>query len=172
MPTSFWGGPFTGIIETLRPTVANADEQAWLDKNRNPMPIDPLNENEYGLQTVKNDQTFTPESGATLQEMLADRDLQLAAQPSLSQAQSPLSFKYDQPEGVAFDYLGAGSPMLNEKGNAELSSLTAYEYDPAFGQLENYYRGSTAYPGSGSRTGFFDDYADYAEVPSLQRRLG
>ena len=34
MPTSFWGGPFTGIIETLRPTVANADEQAWLDKNQ------------------------------------------------------------------------------------------------------------------------------------------
>mgnify|MGYP003148105540 CR=1 FL=1 len=175
----FWG-PFTAGSLILDPSMTDNNDQFFVDQRakENPMPIDPLNRNkfvdpnEYGLQTVKNDQTFQPESGATLQEMLAERDLQLAAQPTLSQAKSPLSFKYDQPEGVVRDYLGAGSPMLNEKGNAELSSLTAYEYDPAFGQLENYYRGSTAYPGSGSRTGYFDDYADYAEVPSLQRRLG
>ena len=102
MANPLWG-PLNAAYFTLDPTVANADEQAWLDQNRNPQPIDPLNENkfdpnEYGLQTVKNDQTFQPESGATLQEMLADRDLQLAAQPSLSQADSPLSFQYQNEE--------------------------------------------------------------------------
>ena len=102
MANPLWG-PLNAAYFTLDPTVANADEQAWLDQNRNPQPIDPLNENkfdpnEYGLRTVKNDQTFQPESGATLQEMLADRDLQLAAQPSLSQADSPLSFQYQNEE--------------------------------------------------------------------------
>ena len=173
--SSFWGGPFTGIIETLRPTVANAGEKEWWARNMNPQPIDPLNQNtfdasQYGLQT--NDTTFQPESGATLQEMLAEKEFQESAQPTLSQADSPLSFKYDQPEGVVRDYLGAGSPMLNEKGNTELDSLTNYGYDPAFGQLQNYYTGSTAYPGFGSRTGYFDDSIEGQEVPSLQRRLG
>ena len=110
---------------------------------QNPMPIDPLNRNEfvdpneYGLQTVKNDQTFQPESGATLQEMLADRDLQLAAQPTLSQANSPLSFKYDQPQEVVRDYLGAGSPINNIPGYDFYQDHGEFagDYDPAFGEL-------------------------------------
>ena len=170
---SFWGGPLTGIVETLRPTVANADEQAWLDQNRNPMPIDPLNENEfvdpneYGLQT--NDTTFQPESGATLQEMLADRDLQLAAQPSLSQANSPLSFKYDQPQEVVRDYLGAGSP-INNIPNYDFyqdHGEFAGDYDPAFGELMDWthFDRNTGKPTSMA-------YMDHRkEVPSLQRRL-
>ena len=102
MANPLWG-PLNAAYFTLDPTVANADEQAWLDQNRNPQPIDPLNENkfdpnEYGLQTVKNDQTFQPDPGMTLQEMLAQRDLQSAAQPSLSQADSPLSFQYQNEE--------------------------------------------------------------------------
>jgi hypothetical protein len=40
---------------------------------------------------------FTPDAGMTLQEMLAQRDLQ-SAQPSLSQADSPLSFQYQNEE--------------------------------------------------------------------------
>ena len=68
------------------------------------------------------------------------------------------------------NYLGANSPMLDE-GNARLSSLSDYGSDPAFGYLENYYRGSTDYPGSGRRIGYFDDRTK-GEVPSLQRALG
>ena len=92
---SFWGGPVMGITATLRPTVANADEQEWIEAqqlNRNPMPIDPLNQNtfdasEYGLQT--NDNTFQANAGMTLQEMLAqyentDRVRQLSENPAIN----------------------------------------------------------------------------------------
>jgi len=71
-----------------------------------------------------------------------------------------------------FDYLGAGSPMLNDEGNATLSSVTNYGYDPAFGQLQNHFYGDTSYPGSGDTTGYFDDYLQTQQVPSLQRALG
>ena len=79
--------------------------------------------------------------------------------------------KFDsEPYEYTPNYLGANSPMLDE-GNARLSSLSDYGYDPAFGYLENYYRGSTDYPGSGRRIGYFDDRTK-GEVPSLQRALG
>ena len=67
----FWG-PLTAASFLLDPTMTNAGEAEWLaerERNLNPMPIDPLNQNqfvdpnEYGLQTVKNDQTFTPDPG-------------------------------------------------------------------------------------------------------------
>ena len=80
--------------------------------------------------------------------------------------------KFDsEPYEYTPNYLGANSPMLNEEGNARLSRLSDYGYDPAFGYLENYYRGSTDYPGSGRRIGYFDDRTK-GEVPSLQRALG
>ena len=66
------------------------------------------------------------------------------------------------------NYLGANSPMLDE-GDATLSSITNYGYDPAFGQLESQLYGDTSYPGSGKTY----NYADFmGEVPSLQRGLG
>ena len=66
------------------------------------------------------------------------------------------------------NYLGANSPMLDE-GDATLSSITNYGYDPAFGQLESQLYGDTSYPGSGKTY----NYADFrGEVPSLQRALG
>ena len=70
------------------------------------------------------------------------------------------------------NYLGANSPMLNDEGNATLSSVTNYGYDPAFGQLQNHFYGDTSYPGSGDTTGYFDDYLQTQQVPSLQRALG
>ena len=72
-----------------------------------------------------------------------------------------------------FDYLGANSPMLDDEGNTEISSVTNYGYDPAFGQLQNHFYGDTSYPSSfGNRTGYFDDYLQTQQVPSLQRALG
>ena len=71
------------------------------------------------------------------------------------------------------NYLGANSPMLDDEGNTEISSLTNYGYDPAFGQLQNHFYGDTSYPSSfGNRTGYFDDYLQTQQVPSLQRALG
>jgi len=170
----FWG-PFTAVTETLRPTVANADEQEWIEAqqlNRNPMPIDPLGENtfdasEYGLQT--NDQTFTPDAGMTLQEMLAERELQEAAVPGLRQSDpDSLSFKY-QPEFLR-DYLGAGSPMLDYEGNERGFRFTD-NYDPAFGALQSYISGDTGYPQENEP--YRDEQFDkFEQIPSLQRRLG
>ena len=78
--------------------------------------------------------------------------------------------KFDsEPYEYTPDYLGANSPMLNSEGNAELSSVTDYGYDPSFGQLESQLYGATSYPGSGNTYNYFDDYE---KVPSLQRALG
>jgi len=165
----FWG-PFTAVTETLRPTEANAGENEWIEAqqlNRNPMPVDPLGENtfdasEYGLQT--NDTTFQPDAGMTLQEMLAERELQEAAVPGLRQSDpNSLSFKY-QPEFLR-DYLGA-NPAIRD-----------YEYDtnfyddPAFGQMSTEMGGSTSYPEKGD---FYkeQEFDWNEEIPSLQRRLG
>ena len=81
--------------------------------------------------------------------------------------------KFDsEPYEYTPNYLGANSPMLNNEGNATLSSVTNYGYDPAFGQLQNHFYGDTSYPGSGDTTGYFDDYLQTQQVPSLQRALG
>ena len=78
--------------------------------------------------------------------------------------------KFDsEPYEYTPDYLGANSPMLDEEGNAELSSITDYGYDPAFGQLESQLYGATSYPGSGNTYNYLDFKG---EVPSLQRGLG
>ena len=80
--------------------------------------------------------------------------------------------KFDsEPYEYTPNYLGANSPMLDE-GNTTISSLSNYGYDPAFGQLQNHFYGDTSYPGSGDTTGYFDDYLQKGQVPSLQRALG
>ena len=57
MASPFWG-PLNTLAFTLDPTVANAGEHEYFaekmaneEKNQNPMPIDPLNRNKFGLQT-------------------------------------------------------------------------------------------------------------------------
>lgn len=48
----FWG-PLNVLGFTLDPTIANAGEEEWLaerERNQNPMPIDPLNQNQFGMQ--------------------------------------------------------------------------------------------------------------------------
>ena len=48
----FWG-PLNVLGFTLDPTIANAGEEEWLaerERNQNPMPIDPLNRNQFGMQ--------------------------------------------------------------------------------------------------------------------------
>ena len=105
----------------------------------------------------------------TLQEMLAERELQEAAVPGLRQSDpDSLSFKY-QPEFLR-DYLGAGSPMLNRKGNEEGYRFTD-NYDPAFGALESYISGDTSYPQE-NETYRDEEFDQFEEIPSLQRRLG
>tara|TARA_R100001163_G_scaffold658_1_gene923 strand:+ start:87 stop:1364 length:1278 start_codon:yes stop_codon:yes gene_type:complete len=171
----FWG-PFNTLAFTLDPTMANADEANMgaedfaqlMMANQNPMPIDPLNRNqfvdsnEYGLQT--NDQTFQPESGATLQEMLADRELQEAAVPGLKQSDpNSLSFKY-QPEFLR-NYLGANPAIRDYEFD------TNFYDDSAFGQMATEMGGSTSYPEKGD---FYkeQEFDIFEEIPSLQRRLG
>ena len=96
-------GPLMGVEAFLDGSGMNPNEDQEFLQNINPQPIDPLNQNqfdpnEYGLQTQVNDQTFTPDPGMTLQDMLAQRDLQNSF-PSTS----PLSFQYTQPQGIAFN---------------------------------------------------------------------
>ena len=68
----FWG-PFTGLSFALDPSMTNAGEHEYFaekmaneEKNQNPMPIDPLNRNQFGLQTneLPNEaiDTTTPQS--------------------------------------------------------------------------------------------------------------
>jgi hypothetical protein len=95
-------GPQAGLFAFLDGSGMDPNEDQEFLQSKNPQPIDPLNQNQFdpnafGLQTQVNDQTFQPDTGMTLQEMLAQRDLQ-SAQPSLSQADSPLSFQYQNEE--------------------------------------------------------------------------
>ena len=75
-----------------------------------------------------------------------------------------------QPQGVEFNYLGAGSPMLDYKGNEEGYRFTD-NYDPAFGELESYISGDTGYPQQ-NETVRTEEFDRFEEIPSLQRRLG
>ena len=75
-----------------------------------------------------------------------------------------------QPQGVEFNYLGAGSPMLDYKGNEEGYNFTD-NYDPAFGELESYISGDTGYPQQ-NETVRTEEFDRFEEIPSLQRRLG
>ena len=174
----FWG-PFTAVTETLRPTVANADEQEWIEAqqlNRNPMPIDPLNQNqfvdpnEYGLQTVKNDQTFQPDPGMTLQEMLAQRDLQSAAYPTLSQAKSPLSFQYQDEEypnryGKSELYYGREGPFSDKRQVADPNAY--YEHVRSLGTEGDPFLGArddVDAPFAKQSGDYYDDYVNYDET--------
>ena len=75
-----------------------------------------------------------------------------------------------QPQGVEFNYLGAGSPMLDYKGNEEGYRFTD-NYDPAFGELESYISGDTSYPQQ-NETVRTEEFDRFEKIPSLQRRLG
>ena len=75
-----------------------------------------------------------------------------------------------QPQGVEFNYLGAGSPMLDYKGDEEGYRFTD-NYDPAFGELESYISGDTGYPQQ-NETVRTEEFDLFEEIPSLQRRLG
>ena len=100
-------GPLMGVEAFLDGSGMDPNEDQKFLQSRNPQPIDPLNENtfdpnQYGLQTQINDQTFTPDPGMTLQDMLSQRELQNSF-PSTS----PLSFQYGQPQKIDTSMYGA-----------------------------------------------------------------
>ena len=69
------------------------------------------------------------------------------------------------------DYLGAGSPFLDSKGNEQMGYDTDYNSDPAFGDLETNLYGDTSYPQE-YKTTRLQEFDKYEEIPSLQRALG
>ena len=85
-------GPQTGLFAFLDGSGMDPNEDQKFLQSRNPQPIDPLNENkfdpnQYGLQVTDN--TFQPEPGMTLQDMLAqyentDRVRQLSENPAIN----------------------------------------------------------------------------------------
>ena len=167
-------GPQTGLFAFLDGSGMDPNEDQKFLQSINPQPIDPLNENkfdpnQYGLQVTDN--TFQPEQGATLQEMLAEKEFQESVVPGLRQSDlNSLSFKYDQPQEVIRNYLGAGSPINNipEYDFYKNRGDFANTYDPAFGELNNFTKFDR-----NTGDSFSMAYSDYdEEVPSLQRALG
>jgi len=167
-------GPQTGLFAFLDGSGMDPNEDQKFLQSRNPQPIDPLNQNtfdpnQYGLQVTDN--TFQPEQGATLQEMLAEKEFQESVVPGLRQSDlNSLSFKYDQPQEVIRNYLGAGSPINNipEYDFYKNRGDFADTYDPAFGELDDFTKFDR-----NTGDSFSMAYSDYGEeVPSLQRALG
>ena len=160
-------GPLMGVEAFLDGSGMNPNEDQEFLQNINPQPINPLNRNqfdsnEYGLQTQVNDQTFTPDPGMTLQDMLAQRDLQNSF-PSTS----PLSFQYTQPQGIAFNNPVGGLDQYAK----EMEALEAarggqkVSVNELGGTLQDFYTNRN--PGTNANTRFevIDDNINFNTQP-------
>ena len=138
-------GPQTGLFAFLDGSGMDPNEDQKFLQSRNPQPIDPLNQNtfdpnQYGLQVTNN--TFEPEPGMTLQDMLAqyentDRVRQLSENPAINYDglyQDPdrfLDYDNTRPDPKDADYPFTGNIPTNRRARYDARAYNRNEPLPS-----------------------------------------